>query len=89
MNTLKNKIIICDFANERIIAVEIKPLSKEVVVIGGYTRTNDSKESTKNKFWNQLNELIQKYQIEKKFVMGDINVKVGKEERREVTENFV
>lgn len=74
----KKRITNWTFINERIITVEMTLFAREVVIIGVYAPTNDTKDQEKDTFWATLRETIEKIPRRKELIiMGDMNGRVG------------
>ena len=76
--TWKKRITNWEFINERIIKVEMTLFAREVVIIGVYAPTNDTRDQEKDTFWTILRETIEKIPRRKELIiMGDMNGRVG------------
>ncbi|XP_049782515.1 craniofacial development protein 2-like [Schistocerca cancellata] len=74
----KKRITNWTFINQRIITVEMTLFAREVVIIGVYAPTNDTKDKEKDTLWDTLRETIEKIPRRKELIiMGDLNGGVG------------
>lgn len=78
INRIRNAMLDYKFLNERILRVRFKCKARNLSVIQCYAPTEDADETTKQEFYDQLNNILADTpKRDLKILMGDFNAKVG------------
>ena len=78
-----------EFVNSRIMWAKCNVRGKKLVVVGVYAPGMERTEDEREKFWEELNECVSQFgRNENVVIMGDMNAKVGDQEREGVVGKF-
>lgn len=84
----KKNITGWDLIDDRIIKLDITLFAREIVVVGIYGPTNDQNGTVKDRFWERLEEELEKIPGRKEiFMLGDMNARVGRNKGSRVVGN--
>ena len=85
---VRNAVLGCNLKNDRLISVRFQGKPFNIMVIQAYAPTSNAEEAEVERFYEDLQDLLELTPKKDVFIIGDRNAKVGSQEIPGVTGNL-
>ena len=85
---VRNAVLVCNLKNDRMISVHFQGKPFNLIVIQVYAPISNAEEAEVERFYEDLQDLLEHPKKDVLFIIGDWNAKVGSQETPGVTDKF-